>query len=112
MFSGQRNRTAVVGVIWENFELMAQVDVAALRTLLYARLVSGTHKEITERFANLGLADRWRGEKSKVNRVREVLEDSSDDALAAAAERLLAAGELAPVSATRYKTRYGLIEDQ
>lgn len=36
---------------------MTQVDVAALRTLLYARLVSGTHKEITERFADLGLTE-------------------------------------------------------
>ena len=72
---------------------MTQVDVAALRTLLSAWLVSGTHKEITERFADLGLAEfAGVGEKSKANRVREVLENSSDDALAAAAERLLAAG--------------------
>jgi hypothetical protein len=71
---------------------MTQVDVSALRKLLYARLVSGTHKDITERFADLGLAE-FAGveEKSKANRVREVLENSPDDALAAAAERLLAA---------------------
>lgn len=70
----------------------AQVDTERLRAVLYSPLISGTHGDISHRFAALGIAEPEQSSQgTKAERVSGALAHLTDDELAGVASRLLGA---------------------
>lgn len=79
--------------------MVGEIDLRSLRELMREPLRGGTHGEISERFAALGIVETEAGRGgTKAERVDSVLIELPEQDLVRAAQRLLRAGH-EPVAA-------------